>query len=143
MALPTLTRARPCSARWQPTEAKRVFHRRRAAARLIAIQFQGGAAGMILFNQSTDVTDLETDNHYLPAVPMLCIASGLPEPKIYVIDDPAPNAFATGRNPKHASVAARTRKARLSSTVLKTAQNPGGFNAALYACPISIPALRS
>ena len=35
----------------------------------------------------------------------LCIASGLPEPKIYVIDDPAPNAFATGRNPKHASLA--------------------------------------
>ena len=35
----------------------------------------------------------------------LCIASGLPEPKLYVIDDPAPNAFATGRNPKHASLA--------------------------------------
>jgi len=29
---------------------------------------QGGAAGMILYNQSTSVTDLETDNHYLPAV---------------------------------------------------------------------------
>jgi heat shock protein HtpX len=35
----------------------------------------------------------------------LCIASGLPVPKIYIVDDPAPNAFATGRNPHHASIA--------------------------------------
>ncbi len=32
----------------------------------------------------------------------LSIAAGLPMPKVYVIDDPSPNAFATGRNPKHA-----------------------------------------
>ncbi|HYE23392.1 MAG TPA: M48 family metallopeptidase [Candidatus Paceibacterota bacterium] len=38
----------------------------------------------------------------------LSIASGLPMPKLYVIDDPAPNAFATGRNEKHAVVAATT-----------------------------------
>ena len=35
----------------------------------------------------------------------LCIASGLPMPKIYTIDDTAPNAFATGRDPQHASIA--------------------------------------
>jgi len=35
----------------------------------------------------------------------LCIASGLPKPKIYLIDDSAPNAFATGRDPKHAAIA--------------------------------------
>ncbi len=36
----------------------------------------------------------------------LCIGSGLPMPRVYVIEDSAPNAFATGRDPKHASVAA-------------------------------------
>ncbi len=38
----------------------------------------------------------------------LCIAAGLPKPKLFVVDDPAPNAFATGRNPKHSSVAVTT-----------------------------------
>ncbi|MBI4036648.1 M48 family metallopeptidase [Candidatus Daviesbacteria bacterium] len=35
----------------------------------------------------------------------LCIAAGLPLPKIYLINDSAPNAFATGRDPKHAAIA--------------------------------------
>lgn len=38
----------------------------------------------------------------------LAITNGMPMPKVYVVDDPAPNAFATGRDPEHAHVAATT-----------------------------------
>ena len=38
----------------------------------------------------------------------LTITAGLPMPEVYIIDDPAPNAFATGRDPDHAVVAATT-----------------------------------
>ena len=38
----------------------------------------------------------------------LAITEGMPMPKVYIINDPAPNAFATGRDPEHAVVAATT-----------------------------------
>jgi heat shock protein HtpX len=38
----------------------------------------------------------------------LSIASGMPKPKVYIINDPAPNAFATGRDPAHGTVAVTT-----------------------------------
>lgn len=38
----------------------------------------------------------------------LCIAAGLPKPRVYVIEDDAPNAFATGRDPRHAAIAVTT-----------------------------------
>ncbi len=51
---------------------------------------------------------IEQFPRYHNLVEGLCIASGLPKPRLYVIDDAAPNAFATGRNPKHAAVAVTT-----------------------------------
>ncbi|MGO3886236.1 MAG: M48 family metalloprotease [Mycetocola sp.] len=51
----------------------------------------------------------KTDNPRLyRIVENLAITTGTPMPKVYIINDPAPNAFATGRDPQHASVAATT-----------------------------------
>lgn len=44
----------------------------------------------------------------ISVVENLSITAGLPMPKVYVVNDPAPNAFATGRNPENAVVAATT-----------------------------------
>src|SRR5687767_4169042 len=38
----------------------------------------------------------------------LSIAAGIPKPRVYVVEDQAPNAFATGRNPEHAAIAVTT-----------------------------------
>ena len=51
----------------------------------------------------------EEDNPRLyRIVENLCIGAGMPMPRVYLIDDPAPNAFATGRDPEHAAVAVTT-----------------------------------
>lgn len=50
----------------------------------------------------------EEYQRYHNLVEGLCIASGLPKPRLYVVDDPAPNAFATGRNPRNAAIAVTT-----------------------------------
>jgi len=51
----------------------------------------------------------ESDNPQLfRTVENLAIAAGLPTPKVYILQDSAPNAFATGRDPKHAAVAVTT-----------------------------------
>ena len=52
--------------------------------------------------------DKEREPYLVNVVEGLSIAAGLPMPKAYVIDDPAPNAFATGRNPEHAAIAVTT-----------------------------------
>ena len=41
-------------------------------------------------------------------VEAIAVAAGIPKPQVYVVNDPAPNAFATGKNPEHAAVAVTT-----------------------------------
>jgi heat shock protein HtpX len=63
----------------------------------------------VLAAASAQPVDLSTDDpkqrQLLNVVEEMKIASGLPMPKVYVIPDPDPNAFATGRDPYHASIA--------------------------------------
>jgi heat shock protein HtpX len=77
-----------------------------AGAALYAL-FQYFAAGKLAV-AATGAQQIEKrDNPRLyRTVENLSIAMGMPMPKVYIIDDPAPNAFATGRDPKHAIVAA-------------------------------------
>jgi heat shock protein HtpX len=49
--------------------------------------------------------DRQTEPYLVNVIEGLSIAAGLPVPKAYVIEDPAPNAFATGRNPENAAIA--------------------------------------
>lgn len=53
------------------------------------------------------VTEKENPTLY-HTVENLAIGAGMPMPKLYIINDPSPNAFATGRDPKHAAVAVTT-----------------------------------
>jgi heat shock protein HtpX len=68
----------------------------------------GGDKLVLLSSAAKEVPQTGTPEQYkqlLNVVTEMSIASGLPMPKVYVINDTAPNAFATGRDPKHASVA--------------------------------------
>ncbi len=83
---------------------------------VIAAVFAIGSAAFSYFNSDkvalamsrAKPADEQTYKRYHNLVEGLCIASGLPKPRLYVIDDPSPNAFATGRDPKHSAVAVTT-----------------------------------
>ena len=86
------------------------------AGLVIALVFAAGSAFVAYWKSDSVALAM---SHAQPADPTqyarlhnvvegLCIAAGLPKPRVYVIDDVAPNAFATGRNPQHAAVAVTT-----------------------------------
>lgn len=77
------------------------------AALYTLFSYMAGSKMALAFNGAREIQ--KRDNPRLwRIVENLSITDGLPMPKVYIIDDPAPNAMATGRDPKHASVAATT-----------------------------------
>jgi len=75
------------------------------AAVYALIQYFAAARIALAVNGAKEISKADNPRLYR-MVENLTITTGMPMPRIYVIDDPAPNAFATGRDPKHAYVAA-------------------------------------
>lgn len=71
------------------------------------IQYFAASKLALAVNGAKEVTKKEQPELYR-VVENLSIATGMPMPKVYVMDDPALNAFATGRDPNHAAVCATT-----------------------------------
>ena len=78
-----------------------------AAALLSAGSYFSGDS-LVLAASSAKEVDSTSAPQLLNVVQEMAIAANVPMPKVYVIDDTAPNAFATGRDPQHASVAITT-----------------------------------
>ncbi|MFI5270997.1 MAG: M48 family metalloprotease [Candidatus Saccharimonadales bacterium] len=67
------------------------------------ISYYGGASMALAVNGAKEIQ--KTDNPKLwNTVENLAITDGLPMPRVFIMDDPSPNAFATGRDPKHSAV---------------------------------------
>ena len=69
--------------------------------------YYGGASAILTMTRAKEAAKPEY-THLINTVEGLAIAAGLPLPKVYVIDDSALNAFATGRDPQHAAVTVTT-----------------------------------
>ncbi len=73
-----------------------------AAAASFGAWWKSAAAALVL-NQARPAAEAQHPRLH-NVVEGLCIAGGLPKPRLYVVADDAPNAFATGRNPRHAAI---------------------------------------
>ena len=71
------------------------------------IQYFAGANEALALSGAREIQKADNPRLYR-VVENLAITEGLPMPRVFIINDPAPNAFATGRDPKHAVVAATT-----------------------------------
>ncbi len=78
-----------------------------AAIIYAVFQYYASSAISMAMTGAREITKKDNPRLY-NIVENLSITTGLPMPKVYVIQDSAPNAFATGRDPKHAAVAATT-----------------------------------
>ena len=75
---------------------------------LMALGSYFGGDSLVLAASQARPVDDTTQPQLMDIVRELTLAAGIPMPKVYVIPDSAPNAFATGRDPKHASIAVTT-----------------------------------
>lgn len=75
---------------------------------IVAFFAYRGSDKLVLRISGAHEVDRRSHPQLVRTVENLCIGAGLPMPKIFVIDDSAPNAFATGRDPNHAAVAITT-----------------------------------
>jgi heat shock protein HtpX len=80
------------------------------AAGIAAYAWNTGPQKVLWSTGARELTDPTTpqEKQYVNVVEEMAIASGLPRPRIYVVDDPDPNAFATGRDAQTACIAATT-----------------------------------
>ena len=69
--------------------------------------FYGGDQLVLASSHAREVTAQQAPQLY-NVVGEMATSAGLPMPRVYIIDDPSPNAFATGRDPQHSSVAITT-----------------------------------
>ena len=74
---------------------------------LSAVSYYGGDS-IVLATSGAQEVNAQAAPQLMNIVQEMAIASNLPMPKVYVINDTAPNAFATGRDPQHASIAVTT-----------------------------------
>jgi heat shock protein HtpX len=72
---------------------------------LIALAGYYGGSGMVLGISGARPLEHRDDPELFNVVEEMAIAAGIPTPRVYLIDSDAPNAFATGRDPRHAVVA--------------------------------------
>ncbi|WP_336651436.1 MULTISPECIES: M48 family metalloprotease [unclassified Leucobacter] len=77
------------------------------AAGYALIQYFAAGRQAISMSGAQRITEADNPRLYR-IVENLSITTGTPMPEVYIVNDPAPNAFATGRNPEHAMVAATT-----------------------------------
>ena len=68
------------------------------------VSFYSSSRVALAISQAREVTQ-EGEPELFRTVENLCIGAGLPMPRVYVIEDGSPNAFATGRDPDHAAIA--------------------------------------
>ena len=73
----------------------------------VAIQYYSSGSQALSMAGAHQIDKADNPRLYR-TVENLAITTGMPMPKVYLVDDPAPNAFATGRDPDHAAVAATT-----------------------------------